>query len=1108
MILTIYTGALVLPREDDSTTLEARSPFVAPPSHSLRSLSNDNGSPIRENGYTRTVNLFVVNPSDTPHDSSVMTYLEDVKAEDNGYRGYRSEGLRALNEENVTPFNAGEVASNRASIGVFQSLSAATLEAISSAAFLATPRQAPVPSPAKPIDQTKAPPAIDISISEARQKRARFGWSKKAANKSVHKIVISNPVMDNAESLSAQPFARMRTIDLTTAAASERERREVVNNRQLVAKRPAPPPPIASEAWRKSSSTKRKEIPRGISAPVTLNIPDNRSNDSKLSVAINASSSSALLSPGREDVRRRSPRSIKTLEGDIEKAYLLASRPNTLRLPKGESQQTVMYVNDIVYDHPGMVKSIIKEAPAALSKHKSEKQRKSVTSPKSSITQTDSIMHRPRPYRRDSEKDRVIFPSQPSPHHKRSKSSPSTATKKFIPQSHFSTSTDGPALPQRPTTAAGLRKLLPNDTRSMTIDEKISLLFPAPPGVHHIHNRRSSVPSIPRIPSSILLGDSFAKMLTDQELQEHRASKRTTISFGSQIQNDGTTPIAETPIINEHGIYRFSANTYRTLAGSPRDSPTPELPGNVENREDSNPNGVQSQVSNSQRQSTITSSSSEADGSHDDSKSAWASIHSPVPAIDVITAQRTARETYIRMRKDAGAKSNGDASSTFRDPFTKAEDERNVTGDGEGLMTVMFGMGDVVPPSANMRSFLLNPSPVIPDNKGFRPPSNDAWHTRIGDELPAFSQRRKDLRSRTMPPPTPLLLGSNRRQKQVVVRETLIDQEEESPEQALKEIQAQLSKFEVASSETLRSSMRHMPQESSKSPTVVVDNRLGLLENLEKEMGQQETFWMRMQHNFDRDSISVIMTPQAAECTPRALPSPPSESSPRRTPRSVNGRPRIGSKGSESTSAMLTRSPSTSRAKIWRQRLAEAQMEFMENSPATLGPGNVNFPSMSRAQLGSPTPPDSAGSESDPETEMDYDTDEDINDIEATRGAPLTEIKRTGLWKPNRSAVPVRVGYLWYPTNDTSMARTTASEPAAIGLRPVQRRDQHTVSIVSSNLWSKPILPANRSPIGLWRSKMTCPRTTTTRPKAQRPQRKSKRVTFLPDIRRLPLRDL
>jgi len=112
VILTIYTGALVLPRDDDSTTPEAQSPFVAPPSHSSSSFSNDDGSPVRENGYTRTANLFVVNPSNTPHDSSVMTYLEDVKAEDDGYTRYQSTGMRSVQVEDVRSFNAGDIASN------------------------------------------------------------------------------------------------------------------------------------------------------------------------------------------------------------------------------------------------------------------------------------------------------------------------------------------------------------------------------------------------------------------------------------------------------------------------------------------------------------------------------------------------------------------------------------------------------------------------------------------------------------------------------------------------------------------------------------------------------------------------------------------------------------------------------------------------------------------------------------------------------------------------------------------------------------------------------------------------------------------------------------
>ncbi len=1103
MILTVYTGALVLPRDDDSTTPEARSPFVTPPTHSLSILSDDDGSPIHETGYTRTANLFVVNPSNTPHESSAIAYLEDVKAEDNNYTGQRSKGIRAVQSEEVSSFNAEDVASNRASSGVFRSLSAATLEAIGSAAFLAAPRQAPVPYSASRTDQTRALPSIDISSTEARQKRPRFGWSKKSAERGVQKIVISNPVVDNAKSLSAQPFARIRTIDLVAAAASEQERREGARNKQLVAKRPAPPPPTASEAWRKSSSTRRKEVPRGTSAPLTLNISKKISDESRLSVTINGNSTSASLSPGREDVRRRSPRSIKTLEGDIEKACFLASRPSTIVVPKKESQQTVMYVNDIVYNHPSMVKSIIQEAPTTLRKSKSEHHQKPANSTKSATTQPDSIMHRPRPYTRDSENDHVFFASEPSPRHKRSRSSPSARTKKNIPPSH-STVTDLPTLPQRPTTAAGLKKLLPNDTRSMTADEKISLLFPAPPGVHQVHSRRSSVPSLPRIPSSILLGDSFTKMLTDQEVQEHRASKRTTISFGSQIEKDGVTPIAETPIINEHGIYRFSANTYRTLAESPRDSQIPELPGKVQNAEQPNSNEMLSQSSNSQRHSAITSSSSDVDGSHEDSKSAWASIHSPIPAIDVVTAQRTARETYIKMRKEAVGGSEGETHGIFHAP-SPAEDGRNEVGDGEGFMTVMFSMGDIEPPPANMRSFLLNPSPVMPDNEIFIPTESDVWHRRIGDELPAFSQRRKYLRSRTMPPPTPLLLGLNRRQVPVIVREPFVEEQEESPETVLKELQAQLNRFDGASRQSVGSLVHPTPKDSLKPSTTLSNNELGLIANLEKEMGQQETLWMQMQHNFGRDSNSIIMTPQVAEYTPGALPSPRSETSSRKTPRSVNRRPRIPSKDGESASANWSHNPNISTVNIWKQRLADAEMEFEENVPVMLGAGAVNFLSISKAQLGSPTPPESLSSESDPETEMDYDTDENIDDWEFARTAPSTESNPKALWVPKPSAPSLRVGPLWPATEAISMARTTSSEPAAKGLRPVKRRDQHTLPIFSSRLWSKPTLNVNRHPSGLWGSRKARPKTTTTRPKAQRPQRKSKRITFLPDIRKPPL---
>lgn len=1112
--MTMYNGVLVLPREEEPSIPEARSPFVIPQPQIFGGFSNNNGSPIRDAGYTRGPNLFVVNPSHTPHDSQVTGYLENIKAEDERYKGYGRRTIRTAQGENAGTSNTRENGQDQSSNGGFQLSLAAPLRAGTSPALLAGSRK-PSFASAKSIDQIRSSSSQIVSTTEVHQKRSPFGWSKKPADKSARKIVISEPVIDNAEDSLTQPFAKVRTVDLATAATNERERREAAINRQLVATRPAPPPPKALEAWRKSSITRRKEVPRGISAPLALNSPRQSSNNSGLSVDVNATSTSASLSPGREDMRRRSPRTLQSVERDIEKVYSLASssrvQSSSISLLKGGNPQTVMYVNDIVYDHPGTVKSIIKGAPKTLPKSKQREAQQMAGSPKSfqssAPARSESILHRPRPYRRNSEKDRVLFPSDPSPsrYHRRSKSGSSINSKKSSLLSHSVGPTEMAAVPQRPKTAAELRKLLPSDTKSMTVDEKISLLFPAPPGVHQLPNRRSSVPSVPRIPSSILMGDSFSKMLMDQETEDRRASKRTTISFGRQIQNDGVTPVAETPILNEYGIYRFSANYLRTLAKSPDVSQVSTLPDNVTGNLHSNTR--YSQASNGKRRSISTGSSSRADGSHDDSRSAWASIHSAAPAVDVAASLRTARESYIRVREDASVRSRGGPSKQFYAPSSKPEDEMIAAGDGEDFMTTTSGMGDITLPApspAQDQSFLLNPSPTVPEQELFLPPTSYSWRRRIGDELPAFSERRKHLRSRTMPPPTPLLLGSDSRRPTVVVHEPVIEVVEDTPETILKEIQAQLRRFEEPSGDSIYPLIGYVPRDPSKLSIAHSDDRLDLLENLEMEMGQQETHWMQMQHTFERDSNSVAPTPQ------KPLPSPRSESSSRRTSLSVTRRLRIQgnstrhSNGGESTMTLSTQSSENSRATVWQQRLAEAQMEYMENATMLLNNPHLNFLSFYKGQLASPTPPDSVDSEDDPNTDIGYDADEQSSDGDFVRDppSPKAKWKRPALWERKPVAPIVRVGHLWSPPQERSSLRTASPEPAAKMVRPTPRRDHHPLSIESSTLWSKIITHATRPPVGLWGSRMTRPKSIITRPKTERPTRKLKHVTFLPDIRK------
>jgi hypothetical protein len=72
----MFPGALLLEREE-GTTPEARSPFVTPMPLS-RELFRENvgadGSPIIGHNYTKSGNLFVVNPSMTPRDSPTAAF--------------------------------------------------------------------------------------------------------------------------------------------------------------------------------------------------------------------------------------------------------------------------------------------------------------------------------------------------------------------------------------------------------------------------------------------------------------------------------------------------------------------------------------------------------------------------------------------------------------------------------------------------------------------------------------------------------------------------------------------------------------------------------------------------------------------------------------------------------------------------------------------------------------------------------------------------------------------------------------------------------------------------------------------------------------------------
>lgn len=283
------------------------------------------------------------------------------------------------------------------------------------------------------------------------------------------------------------------------------------------------------------------------------------------------------------------------------------------------------------------------------------------------------------------------------------------------------------------------------------------------------------------------------------------------------------------------------------------------------------------------------------------------------------------------------------------------------------------------------------------------------------------------------------------------------------------------------------------------------NKRLALLENLELEIGQQESKWQSMQHNLDRDSMSSIQT---AESRPVSTVNVVSRSSSSRSiiaDRRASRRARMLSESrsrDEDTSVTYSSQGSENpRASQWQTRLAEAQLEYMDNAPdLILKRNNLNFFSVSKAGLGSPTPPDS--DESDNENEGAYQS------LAANVYKPLAKTHQ--LWQPISSAKQVASNALWAAPAQVARGADSFELPG-LSVRPVSRKESESLTIQSFKLWQKPLVSTKPRSRGLWTKAIPQRRRESeefrqkVRPVTQRPPRRNKRVTMLPDIGKSPL---
>lgn len=1005
----------------------------------------------------------------------------------------------------------------------------------------------------------------------------------------VGKLAISAPVLQEGGS---NPLDKVATTDLDTAARKERERRALLasQSQASAARNEAAAAAIEpAQGVMRATSTVRKEVVRQASLPAVPDAP----------LSATGVTTGSQLSPGGEELRRRSPRHAPSSSQTSAQSVAVSAtsrapsppqqavavsttsrapsppqksaaralpkdqdvivrtnippsrqlppspeptapepaktplqrrptnglpgnpRAMSVRRPQGPSgpqrQQTVMFVNNIIYDDPNFVESVMGDAkergPKAAVPPPINTASESPTSPPA-VPETpgtsNSVVHRPRPIPRRSNTsgmDTYFPPIAPPKGHRKSKSAGSIRTVKSMLQTVPGSPTNLPPLPLPPSQQipSYATRPKPNDTKSMTYDEKMTLLFPQPPNAEASSRRRSSVPSLPGMPVSFI---SSSPTLTDNlgYNNQYRDSKRTTTSVQTKSLFD--EPAEESPrgVSMEASRERPSATAYQSLlSDAGQDFMAEEGP--VDKTQSVATAGNGNKRASSPVLPARFSIRSATTGDHttaDDATTEWGTVHSPAPVQQIGLTVHQARAIEVGKADKA-----------------PGQDQRAVsamTNSEEMVFMLDASVARDLQPKGKTPAYGEEQSPAASRA------SSGQFYRRVGDETLSFSSRPDKARSRRGPPPVPLVLSDRpTTAKQAVLVKAAEPSPLPSPEEALMMIQAQLKKYE---------------QPATGAADSPGQGRLALLNDLEAEMGQQETRWHGMQHDLSRDSFSTVSPTGQSRRNSEAAPTSPGEALSRNSStkskesvaadRRASRRARMGSISSTRSSSRESED-SRNRASLWQRRLAEAQMEYMENANELIRKRSLNFLSVAKADLGSPTPPDSDDSEGEIESRRNLAT---LLEARAKHQAVETERSMGSsqlLWTPHQEPKP-ESGSMWVRPQRPYEQHLPRQEPPLPGLsvRPAQRKESSTLPIESTQLWQKPTSLGETGLTGLWKSpaevqalrqtSQTTPAArrqapsyynpgiqrsrsaSGSRPLTQRPPRRSKRITALPDI--------
>lgn len=990
------------------------------------------------------------------------------------------------------------------------------------------------------------------------------------------KIQISAPIVVASPNPDANPWQKIATIDLATAARNEQLRRAMPPQplfSNLVASRPAPRPPVSPETMMKSGAyLRRKEL-----APITEQ--STTSSEPLLDPATMVTTTSAQLSPGADELRRRSPRYspqvslsktsapspgptsarrsqlalsvltkteqsksrpqstlvltlppksprrsqyaastfgagsstdseapplpmqdgsvkvviktpaksrnpespavppkdpvvYKAVNGLPRNPRMPMTKPLTQKpqaLPQG---QTVMLVKSIEYNDPAAVQDILDGATRQ-------------DNNKPTLRHTESVVNRPRPIPRQSLIDRQIFPAEGSPSpgsrhgHKRSLSGGSLISRKSILQSVPASPSQLPPLPPVPKTAGNIGRPLPNNTHSMTFNEKMTMFYPDAESASNdltsdkaLRRRSKSVPELPELP---VISRERQRSQSRDPLRD--STYHTDKSSRSSMQTASLFDFPEVPLVRTKPV--SAARQASIDAKAVKRQSSPVLPREVL----PSPSVV-----------------SEAK-SRDDDTTIWGSIHSPVECARLMKASAVTVPPVPKVVCPAAEKERIEAEAKAKDQSEDAASKQSVTeNDDHMLMTIVLDTSTHHSPAA--RSPATQIERVMQSSP--EPPS---WHRRVGDEYLTFSGRQNSARRRKMPPPPPLPLT-----RTIDRRPRLLPAPEpsplESPQQVLETLQAQLRKFEDPNRDSTGSQQLQ---------------RMTLLANLEAEMGLQEGQWKQMHSRLDRDSYSTTTTsPHKRESRRDSL----AVSIVEQSDDSQSTRGKVDRKSKRSSFCLRenkrTASVASGRSSRssgseheWDQDLAEAQAEYIKHRYQLVS--QLSERSAAPAKV---TPASNTIIEKASVKTLSQDTVPRTKLVTADNNPALS----SSLWQPLHTPVEKieLASALW---SASTPAVTVPDRFAAVtepGRRSAAKAQGKPLSIESTHLWVKKSRPVSYGPQrGLWDAqpsrRSTLPtalstpvemvhveeqqQSVQTRPTlARRPSRRSKRVTLLPDI--------